>query len=105
GTPNPGSPGPPPVNPGTRPPPATSPPPQTTQLLNVPGVAVNQPASGGLGVVIGSASAPAAGVTLTPPCTGLQILNIQLGTCQNRATPAPPGLLGGLTGALGNVLG
>ncbi|MDQ2729374.1 MAG: hypothetical protein M3Y91_16275, partial [Actinomycetota bacterium] len=76
---------------------------------NVPNVAsVGTPPGGGLGVSVGSPAAPVIGATLTPTCTGLQVLNIQLGTCQNPPGPAPttpPSLLGGLTGTLGGLLG
>jgi hypothetical protein len=79
-------------------------------LVNVPNVvAVTQPAGGGLAVTAGAPSAPIASATVTPTCTGLQVLNIQLNLCQNPppppAAPAPaPSLLSGVGGLLNNLL-
>lgn len=89
--------------PGGGPPPPAAPP-ASNPVLNVPGViAVNQPPAGGLGAAVGSPSAPAASATITPKCTGVQILNIQLGTCQNPPA-SPPSLLGGVNNLVGNLL-
>lgn len=102
----PGSPG--PGSPGSGSPGAGSPPPAPAPqpLVSVPGIAtVNQPAGGGLGVVVGAPSAPAASVTVTPTCTGLQILNIKLNTCQPAPPPPPPPpLLPAVNGLVNNLL-
>jgi DNA-directed RNA polymerase specialized sigma24 family protein len=101
---NPGSPAAPPGGGvGAPAPPPVSAPPPAAPLVNVPGViAVNQPPSGGLGVAVGSPTAPVVGATITPTCTGVQILNIQLNTCQN--PPNSSNLLSGVTGLVGNLL-
>lgn len=94
--------GPPPVPPGGVPHPGPAPAPN--QVLDVPGViAANQPANGGLGLTVGPPNAPVVGATITPKCTGVQILNIQLGTCQNPPA-SPPSLLGGVHNLVGNLL-
>ncbi|MDQ6782570.1 MAG: hypothetical protein M3063_03810 [Actinomycetota bacterium] len=92
-----------PGNPAT---PVTGGPPAPKSIINVPGViGATQPAGGGLGVTVGAPSAPTAGITLNPTCTGVQILNINLNTCQNPpagdASTTVPSLLGGLLGGLG----
>jgi hypothetical protein len=92
------------ANPGPVPAPAPQP------LVNVPNVvAVTQPAGGGLAVTAGAPSAPIASATVTPTCTGLQVLNIQLNLCQNPPPPPPapapaPSLLSGVGGLLNNLL-
>lgn len=94
--------GPPPVLPGGGPHPRPAPAPNPS--VNVPGViAATQPANGGLGLTVGSPNAPVVGATITPKCTGVQILNIQLGTCQNPPA-SPPSLLGGVNNLVGNLL-
>jgi hypothetical protein len=78
-------------------------------LLSVPNVvAVTQPAGGGLAVTAGAPSAPLASASLTPTCTGLQVLNVQLNLCQNPPPPPPPPpappLLSGISSLLNNLL-
>ncbi len=84
--------------PGPTPAPAVEPAPGP--LVNVPNVISAGPSTGGLGVTVGTPSAPVIHATATPTCTGVQVLNIVLNTCQTPPASHPPSLIGGLLGGL-----
>lgn len=65
--------------------------PLTQPVLAVPGLAtVTQPSSGGTAVSVGTSSTPVLSVTLSPTCTGLQVLNVVTNTCMTPTTTTAP---------------
>jgi DNA-directed RNA polymerase specialized sigma24 family protein len=85
--------------------------PTTTPIVSTPVATVSTPSSGGASITVGSTSSPVVGATVTPTCTGIQVLNLLTNQCVNPSTTSTttPGVLNQLgttvSGTVSNLLG